>query len=650
MVFWINIIITILSTIILSNQVGAETNQETTTVSIEILNSNLDTMDENNPKCIVKAKITVHHQGHFFEGLKTFRTSIYTDKGKFKGDISVEDKKRKDEFKERAKDPSYGYEKQKIYHRKVKEISEKREKSFLPKNISEKKAEIDVTIIYLAPRADHNPKGIDDTLKVELYKYYDFKIVDDTNKGSTQANFCHPAYAILIQGKASDAEGMEAHNKTLNFVYRTLQKRGFIKDYIRYFNYDKEQDLDNNGKNDDIVGYPTTGKIGETIEQWLAGNIIKLPAPAYIIMVDHGNPNGEFYLDGDNITANALKGWLGNLENTLDNEKPTALAQSRFVIAGMCYSGKLIPELSQENRIIITSSKANEQSFKGEVEEDDIRIGEAFIHELFTYLGDDKSFMRAFEKARDRIIKDYDSQQNPLLDDDGDDEGHGMMSANLDGKFVEHLYLGIREKPIHFGPKSSIVNFTKKSVELGIYNFYTRSPILNATIVADAVVDGVTVVDNIEVRGTNTLPYILSLDEGHYEIGINAPDYYTVSIGRDIRSDDEFNVILVPKQIGMSLYQNGMLEVPSVYVPNSGIYSAQLRLIESINGESWKFELASANPPQENFAVDNMANFSEGKVLLPIVNIDGGYYQIEMKLINDNPLQFEWTSKEVIKY
>ena len=48
-------------------------------------------------------------------------------------------------------------------------------------------------------------------------------------------------YAILVQGKTANNEGLEAHNKTLNRIYQQLLERDFIPENVRYFNYDIRQ-------------------------------------------------------------------------------------------------------------------------------------------------------------------------------------------------------------------------------------------------------------------------------------------------------------------------------------------------------------------------------------------------------------------------
>jgi hypothetical protein len=265
-------------------------------------------------------------------------------------------------------------------------------------------------------------------------------------------------YAILIQGKTSNEEGLESYNKTLNRVYNTLKRRGFVNENIRYFNYNTQQDSDQDNV-EDIFAIPTKAAIQDSIETWLAERVSGSPAPMYLIMIDHGSPD-TFYIGDEIIMPTDLKEWLGNLESNLKDKNPKALEEPRFVILGMCYSGSFISELSEpnKNRVIISSAADDEWSYKGLEEEDGIRAGEFFIKELFTQLGEGDSFRLAFEQAtnhtewftrkkassKNNRFRD-DAAQHPLLDDNGDGFGSNRLSDNDDGVFVTEQFLGVGE-------------------------------------------------------------------------------------------------------------------------------------------------------------------------------------------------------------
>ena len=258
-------------------------------------------------------------------------------------------------------------------------------------------------------------------------------------------------YAVLIQGRIVDDSGMESYNKSLNRVYQYLKNRYFSDLNIDYFNYNREQV--------GVDAIPTKADIATTLKQ-LPQRLNANPAPLYLVMIDHSDLAGHFYLDsgnGEKITPSELNAWLTQLEQALT---PAALAQPRIIIVGSCYSGSLLPTLSAPGRIIITSTAPGEESYKGPKEPDEIRSGEFFVEALFAQLGRGQSLKTAFELATasteaftrvnatvafNPIFQDN-APQHPLLDDDGDKQGHNVLYRGGDGEKVDNIYLGIGRK------------------------------------------------------------------------------------------------------------------------------------------------------------------------------------------------------------
>ncbi|BAP55053.1 hypothetical protein THII_0756 [Thioploca ingrica] len=258
-------------------------------------------------------------------------------------------------------------------------------------------------------------------------------------------------YAVLIQGRIADGSGMESYNKSLNRVYQHLKDRHFIDQNIDYFNYSLEQA--------GVDAIPTKADIATTLQQ-LPQRLNANPAPLYLVMIDHGDLAGQFYLDngnGEKITPSELNTWLTQLEQALT---PQALAQPRIIMVGSCYSGSLLPVLSAPGRVIITSTAPGEESYKGPKEPDEIRSGEFFVEALFAHLGKGRSLKTAFELATastEAFTRINDSAavnpwfqdkaaQHPLLDDDGDKHGHHLLYSGADGGQVEPIYLGLGTK------------------------------------------------------------------------------------------------------------------------------------------------------------------------------------------------------------
>ncbi len=270
-------------------------------------------------------------------------------------------------------------------------------------------------------------------------------------------------YAVVVEGKIANNEGLASHNKTANRIYRTLLKRGFADQNIFYFNHDPSQDANQDGLPDNslsqagigVDAVPTKSGIRATIEG-LAAVVNNNPAPVYVVFVDHGAPAPTFLLGGgETITPAELDGWLDALEAGLSTE---ARKEPRVVVVGTCYSGGFIPQLSGPNRLIVASAAADEESYKGPREADGIRVGEFFLEEFFQELGRGSDFRTSFQAATVKT-EDYTrtggasknsanqyfdaAEQHPLLDDDGDGAGSNVLDlASSDGALAAGLFLG----------------------------------------------------------------------------------------------------------------------------------------------------------------------------------------------------------------
>ena len=73
-------------------------------------------------------------------------------------------------------------------------------------------------------------------------------------------------YAIIIEGRLPNGEGIQSHNKTTNRIYDKFIERNFDAEDIYYFNYDTSQTgVDGLPK---VDGLPTRAGIKNTIEIW----------------------------------------------------------------------------------------------------------------------------------------------------------------------------------------------------------------------------------------------------------------------------------------------------------------------------------------------------------------------------------------------
>jgi len=249
-------------------------------------------------------------------------------------------------------------------------------------------------------------------------------------------------YALLIQGRMADGSGMDTYNKSLNRVYNIMKTRGFLDENIEYFNYKANQ---YGIAVDDTPSYEAMAATFERLQAKMNAN----PAPLFIVMVDHGDADGSFYIDtgkGEKLTPVDLSNWLNTLENGLTSQ---ALAQPRITTIGACYSGSFIPTVSLPGRILITSAAAHEESYKGPTEPDQVRSGEFFIEAFFAQLEKGKSLKTAFELATQstEILTRIDNNGfDPKYQDNAaqhDGVGNNILYVSYDGEWAKNVYLGL---------------------------------------------------------------------------------------------------------------------------------------------------------------------------------------------------------------
>jgi Leucine-rich repeat (LRR) protein len=315
-------------------------------------------------------------------------------------------------------------------------------------------------------------------------------------------------YAIIVQGKIAAEEGLASHNKTANDVYFHLKKRGLMDKDILYFNYDTDQvtfkitdktlnDLSKNDVPDAVIdilkdikdnqfkseidlinklqsldeqvlqyqaqiiehssnrievdGLPTKSAIRKAIVEDMPEIMASQPANLYIVMVDHGNED-TFYIDPETISDIELNDWLTELEDS------PGWNQEIIVMLGFCFSGSFIDELSKLNRVIISSAGPDEFSYKGPLDQDNVREGEFFISEFFKSVAKGANVKESFAEA---VIQTEiftakgegnvnappyfdNSAQHPLLDDNGDKVGtNNIMGTSKDGDLAKEITIGV---------------------------------------------------------------------------------------------------------------------------------------------------------------------------------------------------------------
>jgi YVTN family beta-propeller protein len=261
-------------------------------------------------------------------------------------------------------------------------------------------------------------------IELELYR-------ELTTIKAVFAEQCIPkGYAIIIQGRNLNKEGEETHRNTTDYVYKTLKKRGFNENNIKYLRYDNEKNPIKNPNSE-----PDPDKIKHAITEWALDNMNKNIADLYIVLVGHGDENTIFF-DDKILSSSDLNQYL-NVFNTFTDA-------NIVVVIGACKSGSFVKELSAQNRIIITSSKADENSNKGKSFDDQIiQEGDYFIYHFFNNVNDGYSIRDSFKEASFATSKYFDNQ-HPLLDDNHDGIGtFDLLSMlNSEGEKSKGIFVG----------------------------------------------------------------------------------------------------------------------------------------------------------------------------------------------------------------
>ena len=151
----------------------------------------------------------------------------------------------------------------------------------------------------------------------------------------------------------------------------------------------------------------------ELLQAWISGRNSG-DAPLWLVFIGHGTfdgKNAKFNLQGPDITASELAGWLKPVERPI------------VVLNTASSSAPFISALSGENRVVVTSTRSgNEQNFA--------RFGEFFSQNIGSIQADlDKdgqtSLLEAFIVTSRQVADFYKKEgrlatEHPLIDDNGD--------------------------------------------------------------------------------------------------------------------------------------------------------------------------------------------------------------------------------------
>ncbi|SEH08908.1 ligand-binding sensor domain-containing protein [Candidatus Venteria ishoeyi] len=241
--------------------------------------------------------------------------------------------------------------------------------------------------------------------------------------------------AILIHPKGQGGKRkLTTHRFIAASAYQALQERYYKHDDIYFISYRPDMDVNDDHEPDKrAVDAPVSFFQAETtalrevssadIQEaftW-AGKRGKLSQPLLIHIVADSLQNGEILLDpktGDSLTAEELGQLLDTYQQTTDTPVVVVLDSS--------YSGAFITRLSGSNRVIITSTDAEQntayQEFLG---------NDSFTWHYFQQLRRGHDFYSAFIQAQSLLERSGLRQQAQL-----DDNGDGMANSERDGRLA----------------------------------------------------------------------------------------------------------------------------------------------------------------------------------------------------------------------
>ncbi|MBD3226986.1 MAG: hypothetical protein GF329_02265 [Candidatus Lokiarchaeota archaeon] len=240
------------------------------------------------------------------------------------------------------------------------------------------------------------------TMGISLTWNYSTRIeIEDTNNPlKTQSTF---GAWIIIGGDRWDHDKLPWIKYTTNETYEILISCGYDPDEIYYLfpdgDWAAECPYADNYTDKDGIEY--------AIEQWAATNVGAGEALG-IYMMDHGGVD-NFPIPGVDLTANELDTYIDNYEASSGNDQV-------IVIYDACHSGSFINELSQEDRIIVTSTSSALNAFG---------VPPFFWEAFWGAVKDCDTIGEAFEAGEQNVeALGYGGIQTPLIDDDHDGIGH----------------------------------------------------------------------------------------------------------------------------------------------------------------------------------------------------------------------------------
>jgi len=175
--------------------------------------------------------------------------------------------------------------------------------------------------------------------KVVIFGYLEGLMASmDFTVGSVETSEHHGNLVILAGGNQNNNEDKlkDAIQYLGNRMYQVFKARGFEDDDIYYINHVNTQDFDGDGISDGVVAQ--TEKSVSTLQDainWAKGKSSFNDGPLYLYLVDHGEKNGTFLIDADQVlTVTQLDAMLDEFEDQT--------GRISIITLEACYSGSFI--------------------------------------------------------------------------------------------------------------------------------------------------------------------------------------------------------------------------------------------------------------------------------------------------------------------
>jgi hypothetical protein len=235
----------------------------------------------------------------------------------------------------------------------------------------------------------------------------------------------------------------DAIDRSAKNTYKVLLNCSFTPERIFYLNLSGGQDVNGDGE-DDVDNISSKANIIDAIEKW-AQDKVRANAPLLIYMVINIK-NDTFFVNGANDTLTA-----SDMNNSLNNLTIKTKCDNITVVCEGCDSGNCIHNLSSRGgRIIVTSTGvAKDSKIAGSKYSKE--TGGVFSYCFFDNIFTGENITAAFVNASNsQMISDYNNNssgylpQTPLLDDNGDGDGHNSSQMDSDGSLAASRHIGIQ--------------------------------------------------------------------------------------------------------------------------------------------------------------------------------------------------------------